>query len=131
MQTTESKPQETKPLKKSRKYLKDNGLLAAPFDKGVGFSVMRKQTFESKLESLYGLAKIHKAETPLRPVLSLPDSSYENLNKMLAKLSCTSTYVGQTVRHLTTRIEEHKKADSPVSLHLEQGQLEGNSADLS
>ena len=34
---------------------------------------------------LYGLAKVHKAETPLRPVLSLPGSSYENLNKMLAK----------------------------------------------
>ena len=35
---------------------------------------------------LYGLAKVHKDETPLRPVLSLPGSSYENLNKMLAKL---------------------------------------------
>ena len=34
---------------------------------------------------LYGLAKVHKDETPLRPVLSLTDSSYENLNKMLAK----------------------------------------------
>ena len=34
---------------------------------------------------LYGLAKVHKDETPLRPVLSLPGSSYENLNKMLAK----------------------------------------------
>ena len=33
----------------------------------------------------YGLAKVHKAETPLRPVLSLPGSSYENLNKTLAK----------------------------------------------
>ena len=33
----------------------------------------------------YGLAKVHKDETPLRPVLSLPGSSYENLNKMLAK----------------------------------------------
>ena len=111
-----------------------------PFDKGVGFCIMRKQTYESKLESLlqsaqfvkkdattdevilkiekelnkellamnkrdeisdqlyskmrstggqparlYGLAKVHKDETPLRPVLSLPGSSYENLNKMLAK----------------------------------------------
>ena len=34
---------------------------------------------------LYGLAKVHNAETPLRPVLSLPGSSYENLIKMLAK----------------------------------------------
>ena len=44
---------------------------------------------------------------------------------------CTSTYVGQTVRHLTTRIGKHKKADSPVGLHLQQSQLDGNSADLS
>ena len=34
---------------------------------------------------LYGLAKVHKAETPLRPVLSLPGSLYENPNKKLAK----------------------------------------------
>ena len=128
-------------VERTRKYLKDNGLLAVPFDKGVGFCIMRKQTYESKLDSLlqsaqfvkkdattdemilkiekelnkeliamnkrdeisdqlyskmrstggqpaglYGLAKVHKDETPLRPVLSPPGSSYENLNKMLAKL---------------------------------------------
>ena len=33
---------------------------------------------------LYGLAKVHKAETSVRPVLSLPGSSYESLNKKLA-----------------------------------------------
>ena len=126
-----------KAVEKTRKYLKDNGLLAVPFDKGVGFCIMRKQTYESKLESLlqsaqfvkkdattdevilkiekelnkellamdkrdeisdqlyskmrstggqparlYGLAKVHKDETPLRPVLSLPGSSYENLNNI-------------------------------------------------
>ena len=109
---------------KTRKYLRDNGLLAVPFDKGVGFCIMRKQSYESKLESLsksaqfvkknattdevilkieknfnkelvtmnkrdqisdqlyskmmstggeparlYGLVKVRKAETPLRPVL--------------------------------------------------------------
>ena len=129
-----------KTVEKTRKYLKDNGLLAVPFDKGVGFCIMRKQRYESKLESLlqsaqflkkdattdkiilkiekelkkelqamnkrdeisdqlfskmrstgeqpallYGLAKVQKAETPLRTVLSLPGSSYENLKKMLAK----------------------------------------------
>ena len=34
---------------------------------------------------LYGLAKVHKEGTPLRAVLSLPGSSYDNLNKTLAK----------------------------------------------
>ena len=31
----------------------------------------------------YGLAKVHKKDTPLRPVLSIPGSSYENLNRFL------------------------------------------------
>ena len=31
---------------------------------------------------LNGLAKVLKVETPLRPVLSLPGISYQNLNKM-------------------------------------------------
>ena len=43
---------------------------------------------------------------------------------------CASTYVGQSVHHLSTRIEELKKADSPVSLHLQHCCLDGNSADL-
>ena len=34
---------------------------------------------------LYGLAKVHKVNTPLRPVFSLPGSSYYNLNKVFAK----------------------------------------------
>ena len=40
---------------------------------------------EGQPARLYGLAKVHMAETPLRPVLSLPGSSYENLNKTFAK----------------------------------------------
>ena len=111
-----------------------------PFDKGVGFCVMKKETYEKKLKDLlqaeqfserknltdsvimkiekdinkellamkkkdkiskamynrlrstgaqparlYGLAKLHKQGTPLRPVLSLPGSSYDILNKTLAK----------------------------------------------
>ena len=55
-------------------------------------------------------------------------------SRVVNKLSCsgcTSNYVGQTLRHLTFRIEEYKKAESPLGLHLQQYQLEGNSADLS
>ena len=33
---------------------------------------------------------------------------------------CKSIYVGQTVRHLTTRIEEHRKEDTPVGQHIRQ-----------
>ena len=33
---------------------------------------------------------------------------------------CKSIYVGQTVRHLTTSIEEHRKEDIPVGQHLRQ-----------
>ena len=36
---------------------------------------------------LYGLAKVHKTETRLRPVLSIPESCYHKLNKFLTPLS--------------------------------------------
>ena len=138
-----------KGVEKARKYLKSNGLVAVPYDKGVGFCIMRKDTYENKLSDtldsnqfseskgtsnaiiltierdinkeilamrkkdeisenlytgmrstggggggggggvpprLYGLAKVHKKNNPLRPVLSLPDSSYYKLNKVHAKL---------------------------------------------
>ena len=52
--------QRDKAVEKTMKYLKDNGLLAVPFDKGVGFSMMRKQTYESKLESLLQFAQFSK-----------------------------------------------------------------------
>ena len=129
-----------KGVEKARKFLKSNGLVAVPYDKGVGFCVMRKDTYENKFSdtvdsnefskikgagdaivlkiegdinrkllvmrkkdeiseslytrmrstggqpaTLYGLAKLHKVNTPLKPVLSLPGSSYYNLNKVLAK----------------------------------------------
>ena len=33
-----------KGVEKARKYLKDSGLLAMPFDKRVGFCVLKKRT---------------------------------------------------------------------------------------
>ena len=55
-------------------------------------------------------------------------------SRVVYKLSCSgcnSNYVGQTLRYLTIRIEEYKKAESLLGLHLQQCQLEGKSADLS
>ena len=130
---------EDKAVEKTRKQLKNNGMLAVPFERGLVFCIIRKQTYEIKLKFLsqsahflkkratsdelilkiekklhnellamnkrdeitdqifskmrstggksahsYGLAKVHKAETPLRPVLSLPGSLYESVNKTFA-----------------------------------------------
>ena len=36
-------------VENARKYLKSNGLVAVPYDKGVGFCVMREDTYENKL----------------------------------------------------------------------------------
>ena len=55
-------------------------------------------------------------------------------SRVVYKLSCsgcTSNYVGQTLRHLTISIEEYKKVESALGLHLQQCHIEGNSADLS
>ena len=127
----------------TKQYLKSNNLLAVPFDKGVGFCIMKKSTYDRKLAEiynlpqfekykpprknaknlilkeeeivcealeelkkenkiseklfnklkpigsqpprLYGLAKIHKNNVPLRPVLSMPGSSYYKIAKKVSK----------------------------------------------
>ena len=126
----------------TKKYLKENNLLAIPFDKGIGICIMKKEMYESKLDAiinlpqfeevvstrknakhpmvkeeervvttlqrlrdnesiseelygklkplgsqparLYGLAKVHKNATPVRPVLSMPGSSYYNIATCVA-----------------------------------------------
>ena len=50
---------------KTRKMFKDNGLLAVPFDKEVGFCKTRKQKYESKLDSLLQSAQFVKKMQPL------------------------------------------------------------------
>ena len=39
-------------LKKQKKFLNENGFLAVPFDKGMDFCVMKKETYEKKLKDL-------------------------------------------------------------------------------
>ena len=45
------------------------------------------------------------------------------ISKVVYRLECCgykSIYVGQTVRHLTSRIEEHRKEDTPVGQQIRQ-----------
>ena len=66
---------------------------------------------------LYGLAKIHKQGTPLRPVLSLPSSSYDNLNKTLAKyFDETEGKNIETNTQMASEILEKTELDSDESI---------------
>ena len=127
----------------TQRYLKENKLLALPFDKGTGICLMKKEVYISKLNDilelkqfskvtvtrkngkdlcfkeeervntalkelmdagkidenlytelrstggqlprLYGLAKVHKENVPLRPVLSMPGSPYHKVAKKVTE----------------------------------------------
>ena len=60
---------------------------------------------------MYGLAKVHKAEKHLRPVLSLSGSSYENLNNKLAKFF--DSIVGAKIE---TNINEARETIENIAL---------------
>ena len=100
----------------------------------VQYRVNQSQYFANRLRKLTNAQMVFTTRK-LESCLPSLKSAFSNdlKSRVVYKLSssgCTSTYVGQTVRHLNSRIEDHKKADSPVGLHLQQCQLEGNSADL-
>ena len=73
-----------KPVEKTRQYLKDNGLLAVPFDKGVGFCIMRKQTYESKPTSLLQSAQFEKKDATTDEVILKIE---KDLNKKLLAMN--------------------------------------------
>ena len=158
----------------TKKYLKENNLLAIPYDKGVGICVMKKKTYFSKMDKiidlpqfekvtkdrsnaknpilkeeervtkilldlknkekisenlynqlkprgsqparLYGLAKVHKSDTPMRPVLSMPGSAYHEVAKTVAnwlsyvpecQINCSSKSVCDTIKDIT--LEDSKR----------------------
>ena len=45
------------------------------------------------------------------------DLRYKGVFKLTCS-GCNSTYVGQAVRHLAARVDEHRKGDSPVGQDL-------------
>ena len=47
---------------KKQKYLRDNAVIAVPFDKGVRFCVMKKSTYAEKLEKLLESKQFRKLE---------------------------------------------------------------------
>ena len=64
-------------INKTLKRLVDNGEIEENLYKKL-------KCTGSQPARLYGLAKVHKKDIPLRPVLSLPGSAYDKLNKWLS-----------------------------------------------
>ena len=62
---------------------------------------------------------------------SFPRELRSNVVYKLTSSGFNSTYVGHTVRHLATRVDEHRKGDSPVGQRLLECNKEvGGTAEL-
>ena len=63
----------SKNIQLTKKYLKQNDLLAIPFDKGVGICVMKKSAYHEKMDKIIQLPQFEKYEKPkknaVHPVL--------------------------------------------------------------
>ena len=46
----------------TKKYLKVENLLAIPFDKGIGICMMKKETYENKMNTIINLPQFEKVE---------------------------------------------------------------------
>ena len=44
----------------TKKYLKENDLLAVPYDKGAGICLMKRRTYEQKMEKIIELPQFQK-----------------------------------------------------------------------
>ena len=56
-------------LAKVQKYLRDNALIAVPFDKSVGFCVMKRCTYKEKLEKVLDCEQFRKLEKSFDNIL--------------------------------------------------------------
>ena len=168
----------------TKKYLKENDLLAIPFDKGVGICVMKRSVYQEKLDAildlpqfekhvkarknamhpllkeeervvnelkrlkregridgtlyhklkprgsqparLYGLAKVHKSTTPVRPVLSMPGSCYFKTAEKVAewlsvvdecKINSSTQQISEMLNTVTLDADEQLVSFDVTSLY--------------
>ena len=71
----------------TKKYLKDNNLLAVPFDKGVGICIMKKETYFEKMSKILELPQFKKYVKPRKnaknPVLKEEERVQDILKNLL------------------------------------------------
>ena len=68
-------------------YLKENNLLAVPFDKGIGICVMKKDAYHTKLNAILQLSQFEKvterSKNALNPVLKEENRVVKILKDMM------------------------------------------------
>jgi len=168
----------------TKRYLKENNLLAIPFDKGIGICVMKKEAYHTKLNKilelpqfekvnhtrknalnpiikeenrvvkilkdmrsndqideklfkklkpvgsqpprLYGLAKVHKINIPVRPVLSMPGSAYHPIAEQVAewletvpecKINSSTKSISDKLKHIELAEDEELVSFDVSSLY--------------
>ena len=107
-----------KTLKQPRVEKVDEPMFFLQYRGNLSRRLRKKIRKEAEINVIYTTRKL---KTCLPTVKSAFDKSlkshvvYENTCS-----GCNSTYVGQTYRHITTRIIEHQKADSPVGQHVSE-----------
>ena len=70
----------------TKRYLKDNNLLAIPFDKGTGICIMKKETYREKLRDILNLEQFEKVVPGRKNAKDAILKQEECINKTLADL---------------------------------------------
>ena len=170
----------------TKKYLKNNNLLAVPFDKGIGICVMKAEQYRRKLEKilqlpqfkkvvntrknaknpilkeedrvinilkdmkeknhiddklykklrpsgsqpprLYGLAKVHKNNIPVRPVLSMPGSAYHSIAQQVADWleAVPECRINSSTKTISDKLKEIELADDEELISFDVSSLYTN-----
>ena len=83
------KQKSTRNITMTKKYLKDNNLLAIPFDKGIGICVMKKEEYSKKLNTILQLPQFEKVsitrKNGMNPILKEEQRIIELLKGMKSR----------------------------------------------
>ena len=111
-----------KPLDSERRLSTQSPKDVKPSMLMVRYRGNQSQYFAGSLRNLTNAQVVFTTRELESCLPSLKSEFANDLNsRVVYELSCsgsTFTFVGQTVQHLTTRVQEHKKTGSPEGLHI-------------
>ena len=98
-----SKQKSPRNLVMTKKYLTENKLMAVPFDKGIGFCVMKVDSYKKKLDDILKLDQFRKETKPRKNSLDLILKEEERINEELSLLNDTGKISDELFEQLKSR----------------------------